>query len=252
MTKKDTMKVHYVRVSSGTQSKAVQETSVSPEYKVLTDIISGSIAFSERPQGAKIIKLIEEGKIEEIIVHDISRIGHNNIDILSTIEFFTTNNVNLVCQREGISTIVDGKVNIIAKVVIGILSSLAQGERDRLRERQAEGIAIAKERGIYSSHGGSKQKESLELFMSKKTTKAIVKFLAEKNSLRRTALLSQTSLGLVQKVAKILKEAEESVAIPEEIDTSIGFKGTFEEWLELPENKDKKELLAKDKEDSDS
>jgi len=206
------MKINYIRVSTSTQNKDVQEFNLSSEYKVFKETSSGSIAFQERTQGAKIIELVKEGKVEEILIHDISRIGRNNLDVLSMIQFFTLHNVNLVSRREGLSTMIEGKVNPIASLIIGILSTLSQHELDRMRERRNEGIARAKERGVYSSNGGNKREETREEFLAKDSTKKIVKFLKEGNSLRRVASLSGCSLGKVQKVVKILGGALEPKA----------------------------------------
>ena len=202
------MKINYIRVSTGTQSKEVQEFNLSSEYKVFKEVVSGSIAFAERTEGAKIIQLVKEGKVEEILIHDISRIGRNNLDILKTIEFFTLHNVNLVSRREGLSTMIEGKANPIATLIIGILSTLAQHERERLKERQREGIDNAKLKGVYKNNGKNRKQETLEEFSAKSSTKKILKYLNEGNSLRRTALLSSCSLGKVQKVVRLLFNKE--------------------------------------------
>ncbi|NBW59288.1 MAG: recombinase family protein [Crocinitomicaceae bacterium] len=207
------MKINYIRVSTGTQSKEVQEFNLSSEYKVFKEVVSGSIAFAERTEGAKIIQLVKEGKVEEILIHDISRIGRNNLDILKTIEFFTLHNVNLVSRREGLSTMLEGKANPIATLIIGILSTLAQHERERLKERQKEGIDKAKLKGVYKNNGGNRKQETLEEFSAKSSTKKILKYLNEGNSLRRTALLSSCSLGKVQKVVRLLFNKEVAVEV---------------------------------------
>jgi DNA invertase Pin-like site-specific DNA recombinase len=207
------MKINYIRVSTGTQSKEVQEFNLSSEYKVFKEVVSGSIAFAERTEGAKIIQLVKEGKVEEILIHDISRIGRNNLDILKTIEFFTLHNVNLVSRREGLSTMLEGKANPIATLIIGILSTLAQHERERLKERQREGIDNAKLKGVYKNNGKNRKQETLEEFSAKSSTKKILKYLNEGNSLRRTALLSSCSLGKVQKVVRLLFNKEVAVEI---------------------------------------
>ena len=216
-SKINTMKINYIRVSTGTQSKEVQEFNLSSEYKVFKEVVSGSIAFAERTEGAKIIQLVKEGKVEEILIQDISRIGRNNLDILKTIEFFTLNNVNLVSRREGLSTMIEGKANPIATLIIGILSTLAQHERERLKERQREGIDKAKLKGVYKNNGGNRKEETLEEFSAKSSTKKILKFLNEGNSLRRTALLSSCSLGKVQKVVRLLFNKEVAVAVVKQI-----------------------------------
>ena len=239
------MKVNYIRVSHETQNKDVQEFNLSSEYKVFKETCSGSIAFSDRPEGAKIMKLVKEGKVEEILIHDISRIGRNNLDVLNMIQFFTSNNVNLISRREGLSTMLEGKPNPIASLIIGIMSTLAEYELNRLRDRRNEGIARAKERGVYANHGGNRREETREEFMAKADTKKIVKYLREGNSLRRTSLLSGASLGKVQKVVRMT----EALATPPEPKTKIVnqlisdranaidmTKISMREWLFLPKN----------------
>ena len=202
------MKINYVRISSGSQNNDIQVFNLPSENKLFKDTISGSIAFSDRPEGAKIIELVKEGRIDTIYINDISRIGRDNIDVLNMIQFFTENKVNLISRREGLSTMIEGKVNPIASLIIGILSTLAQHELERLRERQREGIARAKDRGVYSSHGGNRKEETRGEFLAKSDTKKIIKYLNEGNSLRRTALLSKASLGKVQKVVRMLKDID--------------------------------------------
>lgn len=240
------MKINYVRISSGSQSNDVQIFNLPSDNKVFKDTISGSIAFSERPEGAKIIELVKEGRIDTIYINDISRIGRDNIDVLNMIQFFTENGVNLISRREGLSTMIEGKVNPIASLIIGILSTLAQHELERLRERQREGIARAKDRGVYSSHGGNRKEETREEFLAKPDTKKIIKYLNEGNSLRRSALLSKASLGKVQKVARVLEGMEkDKVKINNKIVTKLisdranaidMTKISMREWLYLPKN----------------
>ena len=240
------MKINYVRISSGSQSNDIQVFNLPSDNKVFKDTCSGSIAFSERSEGAKIIELVKEGRIDTIYINDISRIGRDNIDVLNMIQFFTENGVNLISRREGLSTMIEGKVNPIASLIIGILSTLAQHELERLKERQREGIARAKDRGVYSSHGGNRKEETREEFLAKSDTKKIIKYLNEGNSLRRSALLSKASLGKVQKVARVLEEIEkDKVKINNKIVTQLisnranaidMTKISMREWLYLPKN----------------
>jgi DNA invertase Pin-like site-specific DNA recombinase len=239
------MKVNYIRVSHETQNKDVQEFNLSNEYKVFKETCSGSIAFSERPEGAKIMKLVKEGKVEEILIHDISRIGRNNLDVLNMIQFFTSNNVNLISRREGLSTMLEGKPNPIASLIIGIMSTLAEYELNRLRDRRNEGIARAKERGVYANHGGNRREETREEFMAKSDTKKIIKYLNEGNSLRRTSKLAEASLGKVQKVVKMLEGVStppdpKAKIVPQLISDRANAidmtKISMREWLFLPKN----------------
>ena len=89
--------------------------------------------------------------------------------------------------------------------MIGILGTLAEFELTRIKERQAEGISKAKARGGYL--GRSKgSTESIEVFVSKESTKDILRYLKQGESIKRTALLSKSSEGKVKKVKKLLRE----------------------------------------------
>lgn len=193
------MKAKYIRIST-TEQNIDRQTN----FKGLTyiDKISGSIAFKERPQAKK---LLDNKDVTEVHVHSIDRLGRNTLDIMQTIQDFTNKRINVVSEKEGLQTIVDGKENPIAKMMIGILGTLAEFELNRSKERQVEGIAKAKEKGVYL--GRSKgSKESLDKFMSKASTQAIIRHLKANESIRRTAKLSDVSIGKVQKVKKYIND----------------------------------------------
>ena len=192
------MRVKYIRVSSLDQNTERQKSDL-PEY---IDKCSGSIPFSERESAKDLLTDIEKGIITEVEVHSIDRLGRNTLDIMQTIESLTDKGINVISTKEGLSTIVDGKVNPIAKMMIGILGTLSEFELNRSKERQLEGIAKAKAKGVYVGRAKG-SKESLEQFLNKASVQRIIKHLDNGESLRRTALLSKTSLSLVQKVVKV-------------------------------------------------
>ena len=123
---------------------------------------------------------------------------------MKTIEEFTNKGINVVSEKEGLHTIVNGKVNPVTKMMIGILETLAEFELNRLKERQFEGIEKAKIKGKYL---GRKKgtKESEDIFRNKLTTQKIMKCLQEGESIRRAALLSKCSTGKVQKVKRMME-----------------------------------------------
>lgn len=202
------MKVYYFRVSTTEQNSERQKEDVPTEAKVFEDKCSGSIPFAERPEGAKILKLVSEGQINTLFVHSIDRLGRSNLDVLSTINFLTLNNVNLVSKKEGLQTFIEGKKNEVASLMIGILSTMAEFELSRIKERQREGIAIAKAKGSYVNNGGHRKPENFDTFMAKPKTKIIIKYIKEGLSIRKIAKLSDASLSLVSKVKGILNDME--------------------------------------------
>ena len=195
------MKVKYNRVSTIEQNLDRQDN-----FKGLTyaDKCSGSVAFKDRAEASK---LLVNDDVTEVLVTSIDRLGRNTIDIMQTIQGFTERGINVVSQKEGLHTIVDGKENPVAKMMIGILGTLAEFELTRIKERQAEGIAKAKQKGSYAGRlTGST--ESTETFANKKSTKEVLKYLRQGYSISKTAKLSSTSTGTVKKVKKMIREGE--------------------------------------------
>jgi DNA invertase Pin-like site-specific DNA recombinase len=193
------MKVKYNRVSTIDQNLDRQDN-----FKGLTyaDKCSGSVAFADRTEASK---LLANEEVTEVLVTSICRLGRNTIDIMQTIQFFTNKGINIISEKEGLQTIVDGKENPVAKMMIGKLGTLAEFELTRIKERQSEGIAKAKEKGTYvgRSKGSS---EDIATFTNKKSTQAILRYLKQGYSINKTALLSETSTGSVKKVKKMIKE----------------------------------------------
>ncbi|MBC7845513.1 MAG: recombinase family protein [Flavobacterium sp.] len=196
------MKAIYIRVSTTEQNTNRQENTIEGA-KVFIDKISGSIPFSERPEGSKLMNLIKEGNVSELHVHSIDRLGRNTIDILTTIKLITSYNCNVISEKEGLKMLdADGKPNPIANLMIGILSTLAEFELSRIKERQAEGIKEAKKRNQYVGRAIGTA-ETTEVFLNKAKTKEIQKYIKAGESIRRAAKLSGASISLVQKVIKL-------------------------------------------------
>ena len=186
----------YVRVSSTGQNTDRQ---IVPNSISFIDVCSGSVAFAERTQAKKLLKGVEAGAYDQIQVHSIDRLGRNTVDILNTIQFFTEKGINVISAKEGLQTIVNGKENPIAKMIIGILGTLAEFELNRIKERTQEGREKAKKRGAFKGRTVGTA-ESDKVFFNKAKVQTIMKHLQEGESLKRTALLSKASLNLVRKV----------------------------------------------------
>jgi len=195
------MKAIYIRVSAVGQNTNRQENNVEGAIPFV-DKISGSTLFAERPEGSKLMKAIIAGNVSELYVHSIDRLGRNTIDILTTIKLITSYGCNVISQKEGLTMLIDGKPNPIANLMIGILSTLAEFELSRIKERQMEGIAKAKQKNVYAGRTTGTS-EDVEVFLNKVKSKEILKYLKAGESIRRTAKLSGASMSLVQKVIKL-------------------------------------------------
>jgi DNA invertase Pin-like site-specific DNA recombinase len=200
--------VKYIRVSTKEPSIAGQTIKNTPDGNtvlVVVDKCSGSIPFNKRDNASKVLKTANEGKIDTLLVHSIDRLGRNTIDILQTIQEFTKLGVNVKSEKEGLETLIEGKENPIAKLMINIMATLSEFERERILERQAEGIQKAKERGVYKTNGGNRVPLTLQEFFNKEKNVRCLKELKRGESLRRAAALAGVSLGTAQKISKLAR-----------------------------------------------
>ena len=171
------MKVLYIRTSTIEQNSDRQKQNNDKNCKIIEDKCSGTIPFFEREGGKKIFNLAEKGIVDELIVHEIDRLGRNLIDILKTIAYFNSQKVNIEFKKQGLRTLnEDGTENDISKMVISILGVVAEMERKMIRERQLEGIAIAKANNVYKGRNKG-TKESILDFLKKEKNKKALEYL---------------------------------------------------------------------------
>ena len=195
------MKVKYIRVSSLEQNTDRQQKNENDFDKTYVDKISGVISFFDRPQGKKLIDLIESGRINEIHTISVDRIGRDILDILNVCQYLTDKGVNLYVENIGMFSLVDGKQNPIFKMIVSVLGNVSELERDNMLERQRQGIAIAKAKGVYKGRlYGSRMTD--EEFLKK--YKKVEAELKNGESLRRAARLGGCSVGVAQRVKKVM------------------------------------------------
>jgi len=133
----------YARVSTNQQSldiqvKALKEAGVLPS-RVFTDKASGSNAERD---GLGLLRVkVEEGDV--ILVKKLDRLGRDTADMITLIKEFDALGVAVRFLDDGIST--EGATG---KMVVTILSAVAQAERQRILERTNEGRLEAKAKGV--------------------------------------------------------------------------------------------------------
>ena len=199
------MKARYIRVSTANQKIERQLIKEHPEEMLFIDVISGSIPFKDRPKGHELMSKIKNGDITYISVHSIDRLGRNLFDILSTLELLNNKLITLKVDNLGIESLVDDKPNHAFKLIISVMANIAEMERESLLERQREGIAIAKAKGVYRGRVKGSIESDEEVLHRYKN---IIKHLKKGYSLRVTAKLCEVSLGTVQKVKAILNKTD--------------------------------------------
>jgi DNA invertase Pin-like site-specific DNA recombinase len=189
----------YIRISTSGQNEARQKDSSMIEY---FDTISGIVPFTERPQAKRLLEDVRSGVIKTIVVHSVDRLGRNAYDIQSTMELLNTEGVNLVIENLGLHSRIDGKQNPIFKMICDLLANVSQIERESIKERIAEGIAIAKLQGKYKGRVKGIT-ESNDDFLGK--YKAEIKFIKNESfSLSQLSKMTDLSINTIRKIKTLI------------------------------------------------
>lgn len=197
------MKARYNRISTASQNLERQLAKQNPDEVLYNDVVSGSVAFSERTKGKQLVTDIEANKVNYVVVSSIDRLGRNLYDIINTLEYFNSKGVTLRVDNLGLESIVSGKINPTFNLIISVMANVAEMERQTLLERQQEGIAIAKAKGIYKGRLKGTTETDSEVLAKYKD---VVKFLKMGKSLRDVKSRCNVSLATVQKVKQVLSK----------------------------------------------
>jgi DNA invertase Pin-like site-specific DNA recombinase len=200
------MKARYIRISSLTQNEERQLTKSHPTEKFFIDKISGTTLFNQRPQAIELLKAIENKEINYLSIDAIDRLGRNTLDIFQTLDFLKNNNVTVKVENLGIeSKLPNGTPNPVFNLITSVLANIAEMERLSMLERQKQGIAIAKAKGVYKGREKGSTTPNDEIL---KKYSNVVKLLQsdKKNTLKEIAVLGGCTINTVQKVKKILNE----------------------------------------------
>jgi DNA invertase Pin-like site-specific DNA recombinase len=198
------MKIYYKRVSSVCQSTDRQLVDETIYDYIVEDKVSGSTPFGEREGGKRIIKLLEKGEVTELGVWQTDRLGRDVRDIINTIHLFTQARVCINFISEGLRTLnPDGSENPISKMVINILGVISEMEKNQIRERQLQGIEIAKAKGVYKGRKEGTTEDVLT-FLSKPKNKKITELL--KKGYRSTEIqkITGASPNTIVKIKRII------------------------------------------------
>ncbi|GGI18484.1 recombinase family protein [Gottfriedia solisilvae] len=137
--------VGYIRVSSESQNIARQMKSLEEAGCTSFYIEKLSGASMERPELQKMLEEINEG--DTIIIHEISRLSRSTKDLLSIVDIIKNKGAGLKSVSEKWLDLSED--NPMSEFIFTIFSGLAQFERRMIKQRQMEGIEIAKRNGKY-------------------------------------------------------------------------------------------------------
>jgi DNA invertase Pin-like site-specific DNA recombinase len=133
-------KVGYIRVSSVDQNTERQLDGIELD-KVFTDKASGK--DTNRPQLQAALDHLREG--DELVTHSMDRLSRNLEDMRRLVRELTDRGVTVRFVKEGMAF--TGDDSPMNQLLLSMLGAVAEFERSMIRERQREGIAIAKAKG---------------------------------------------------------------------------------------------------------
>lgn len=167
-------KIGYARVSSKEQNLYRQLEALQSVSKVFSDKASGQ--STERPQLQAMLDYLREGDI--VIVTELDRLGRNNKDLTEIMNAIQQKGATLeVLNLPSMNGIEDKNLRrLINNLVVELYKYQAESERKRIKERQAQGIELAKKKGRFTGRKSTFQKDdpllqrAFNLYQSKEYT----------------------------------------------------------------------------------
>ena len=135
-------RVGYVRVSSLDQNSERQLEGMEID-KTFTDKASGR--DTARPQLQAALEYIREGDV--LVIHSMDRLARNVDDLRKIVFDLTKRAVHVQFVKENLTF--TGEDSPMSNLLLSMLGAVAEFERSMIRERQREGIALAKKAGVY-------------------------------------------------------------------------------------------------------
>lgn len=166
--------------------------------------ISGAKKNSERPVLTECLTYCVENDIAVLLVSELSRLGRNVDEVLANIRFAKENHLNIYFQKEGISIYdKDDKENAYLTIMIAVLGTCAQMERENIYYRLSSGrkVFVDKNRKETGKSGlGRKEGYRKAAADYENDYKDVIKMLKKGYTIRTISTLSGRSVATIQKV----------------------------------------------------
>lgn len=198
------MRVKYNRVSTLNQS-GNRFTADNDNYDlILMDKVSGSVDFKNRPKGGELARMIESGRVRELVVEEFSRLGRSTRDLVSVLAWLEEKEVNVIIRNVGLQSRPNGVKNPLWNLVSSLMSSIYSMELENIRERTAVGRAVYVQRGgkLGRPNGSS---ENEKAFLEKPASKEIIKGLKKGLTIREVSKIVGVSTKTVLKVKSVVE-----------------------------------------------
>lgn len=180
------MKIGYVRVSTKEQNTARQEELMKllKVDRVYIDKMSGK--DMERTFLQEMMNFVREG--DSVVVESISRFARNTKDLLELTEQLSNKRVQFISQKENIDTNTPA-----GKFMLTIFGAVAELEREYIRQRQREGIEIAKQQKKYKGRPAKQLDTFDEIYQQWKSGNITATFASEQLNVSRSTFYRKVS-----------------------------------------------------------
>ena len=135
-------RIGYVRVSTLDQNEQRQLEGQAMD-QVFTDRASGK--DTKRPKLDELIRFARKG--DTVMVHSMDRLARNLDDLRAVVQTLTGKGARVEFLKEGL--VFTGEDSPMANLMLSVMGAFAEFERSLIKERQREGISLAKTRGVY-------------------------------------------------------------------------------------------------------
>lgn len=143
-------KIGYVRVSSQDQNTDRQLEALELD-RIFVDKVSGK--STDRPALLEMLRFVREG--DHLFVHSMDRLARNLVDLRQMVADLTDRGISVSFAKENLTFKGKGDDGPISMLLLNVLGAVAEFERSLIRERQAEGIRLAKKKGVYKGRAAA-------------------------------------------------------------------------------------------------
>lgn len=197
------MRVKYNRTSTLQQTGNRFKADHDSYDQVFMDKVSGKIPFRERPQAKELIKLVEQGQVDEVVVEELSRLGRHTGDVISVLDWLGDLKINVVVRNLGLQSCPDGKKNPVWPIITSVMASMYTMELENIKERTMVG------RMVFVQQGGKLGRptgtsETQKKFLQKQKNQEIVKYLKRGFTYNEISKLLVCSPKTIKKVKDLV------------------------------------------------
>lgn len=197
----------YTRVSTKSQNIERQLKELSSVcyqkswkvYKKVSDTVSGAKPYTDKKGFSEVIESAKKKLFEVVVVHEISRLGRNTVDVLKCIQELNSFGVSVYIMNIDV-IIKPDRADPSANLIVAVLASLATHERDLMRQRIISGLKAT------DKISGRRIGTEYDLNGYKKKYPIAVKLLEDNYNMKTVSELTRISYRTIQRINKKIKQ----------------------------------------------